>query len=131
MKENVDVALQKSPTVEKCVVLRRTGNAVTMTPGRDFWWHDLIEEAGDDCPAEPLDSETPLFILYTSGSTGKPKGIMHTTAGYNLFAKKTTEWVFDVRDDDIYWCTADMGWITGHSYVVYGPLVGRGDGLHL
>ncbi len=141
LKENVDVALQKSPTVEKCVVLRRTGNAVTMTPGRDFWWHDLIEspsaelpsasgrgaggEGGavsDDCPAQPLDSETPLFILYTSGSTGKPKGILHTTAGYNLFAKKTTEWVFDVRDDDIYWCTADMGWITGHSYVVYGPL---------
>ena len=122
LKENVDVALQKSPTVEKCVVLRRTGNAVTMTPGRDFWWHDLIQEVGDDCPAEPLDSETPLFILYTSGSTGKPKGIMHTTAGYNLFAKKTTEWVFDIRDDDIYWCTADMGWITGHSYVVYGPL---------
>ncbi len=122
LKENVDVALQKSSTVEKCVVLRRTGNAVTMTPGRDFWWHELIEAVSDDCAAEPLDSETPLFILYTSGSTGKPKGILHTTAGYNLFAKKTTEWVFDVRDDDIYWCTADMGWITGHSYVVYGPL---------
>ena len=123
LKENVDVALQKSPTVEKCVVLRRTGNAVTMTPGRDFWWHELIAgRPASDCPAEPLDSETPLFILYTSGSTGKPKGIMHTTAGYNLFAKKTTEWVFDIRDDDIYWCTADMGWITGHSYVVYGPL---------
>ena len=122
LKENVDIALQKSPTVQKCVVLRRTGNAVTMTPGRDFWWHELLNEVGDDCPADPLDSETPLFILYTSGSTGKPKGIQHTTAGYNLFAKKTTEWVFDIRDDDIFWCTADMGWITGHSYVVYGPL---------
>ena len=122
LKENVNLALQKSPTVQKCVVLRRTGNAVTMVPHRDFWWHDLIAAAGDDCPAEPLDSETPLFILYTSGSTGKPKGIVHTTAGYNLFAKKTTEWVFDIRDDDVYWCTADMGWITGHSYVLYGPL---------
>ena len=79
-------------------------------------------EAGADCPAEPLDSETPLYILYTSGSTGKPKGIKHTTAGYNLFVKKTTEWVFDLRDEDIFWCTADMGWVTGHSYVVYGPL---------
>src|SRR5208282_5920468 len=122
LKENVAIALQKSPTVEKCVVLRRTGNAVTMTPGRDFWWHDLVQDVSDDCPAQPLDSETPLFILYTSGSTGKPKGILHTTAGYNLFAKKTTEWVFDIRDDDVYWCTADMGWVTGHSYVVYGPL---------
>ncbi len=122
LKENVDIALQKSPTVEKCVVLRRIGSEVAMTPGRDFWWHDLLTDVDDDCPAEPLDSETPLFILYTSGSTGKPKGIKHTTAGYNLFAKKTTEWVFDIRDEDIYWCTADMGWITGHSYVVYGPL---------
>ncbi len=122
LKENVDIALQKSPTVEKCVVLRRTGSAVTMTTGRDLWWHDLVQEVGGDCPALPLDSESPLFVLYTSGSTGKPKGIMHTTAGYNLFVKKTTEWVFDVRDDDIYWCTADMGWVTGHSYVTYGPL---------
>ena len=94
----------------------------TMQEGRDFWWHDLMAEASADCPAEPLDSETPLFILYTSGSTGKPKGVKHTTAGYNLFAKKTMEWVFDIRDEDIYWCTADIGWITGHTYVVYGPL---------
>ena len=93
-----------------------------MKPGRDFWWHELMAEASADCPAEPLDSETPLFILYTSGSTGKPKGIKHTTAGYNLFVKKTFEWVFDHRDDDIFWCTADCGWVTGHSYVVYGPL---------
>ncbi len=122
LKTIVDDALEKSPSVEKCIVLRRTENEVTMQEGRDFWWHELIEQASDDCPAEPLDSETPLFILYTSGSTGKPKGIMHTTAGYNLYAKKSFQWVFDHRDDDIFWCTADCGWITGHSYVVYGPL---------
>jgi acetyl-CoA synthetase len=122
LKENVDVALEKSPTVEKCVVVRRTGCAVKMKEGRDFWWQDLMEQASPHCPAEPLDSEAPLFILYTSGSTGKPKGIKHTTAGYNLFVKKTTEWVFDLRDEDLFWCTADIGWITGHSYVVYGPL---------
>ena len=98
------------------------GSRFTCEPGRDFWWHELMAKASADCPAEPLDSETPLFILYTSGSTGKPKGIRHTTAGYNLFAKKTFEWVFDHRDDDVFWCTADCGWVTGHSYVVYGPL---------
>ncbi|MBN2476991.1 MAG: acetate--CoA ligase [Pirellulales bacterium] len=122
LKETVDEALAKSPTVEKCVVLNRIGCEVSMQEGRDFWWHELMEEASADCPAEPMDSEAPLFILYTSGSTGKPKGIKHTTAGYNLYAKKTTEWVFDVRDEDVYWCTADIGWITGHSYIVYGPL---------
>ena len=114
--------MAKSPTVKKCVVYKRTGCDVTMQEGRDFWWHDLMAKASADCPAEPLDSETPLFILYTSGSTGKPKGIVHTTAGYNLFAKKTMDWVFDIRDDDVYWCTADIGWITGHTYIVYGPL---------
>ncbi|MFW6124859.1 MAG: acetate--CoA ligase [Pirellulales bacterium] len=122
LKTNVDEALKKSPTVEKCIVLKRVGNDVQMQQGRDLWWHELMDEASDDCPAEPLDSETPLFILYTSGSTGKPKGIKHTTAGYNLYTKKTMEWVFDIHDDDIYWCTADIGWITGHSYIVYGPL---------
>ncbi len=122
LKEVVDEALAKSQTVANCVVLKRTGCAVEMQAGRDHWWHDLVAAATDDCPAEPLDSEAPLFILYTSGSTGKPKGIKHTTAGYNLYAKKTFEWVFDHRDDDIFWCTADCGWITGHSYVVYGPL---------
>ena len=122
LKTNVDEALAKSPTVEKCVVLRRIGNEVAMKPGRDHWWDELMAESSADCPAAPLDSETPLFILYTSGSTGKPKGIKHTTAGYQLFAKKTMEWVFDIRDEDVYWCTADCGWITGHSYVVYGPL---------
>jgi acetyl-CoA synthetase len=122
LKKNVDEALQKSPTVKHCVVVRRTGNPVHMEAGRDHWWHDLMAEADCDCAAEPLDSETPLFILYTSGSTGKPKGIQHTTAGYNLFAKKTFQWVFDYRDEDVFWCTADIGWVTGHSYVVYGPL---------
>jgi acetyl-CoA synthetase len=122
LKGNVDAALAKSPGVKQCIVLKRTGCEVPMQAGRDFWWHDLMKEASADCPAAPLDSENPLFILYTSGSTGKPKGIKHTTAGYNLYAKKTMEWVFDIRDEDVYWCTADIGWITGHTYVVYGPL---------
>ncbi len=122
LKANVDAALAKSPTVKHCIVLRRAGVHILMHEGRDHWWHDLMEDASADCAAEPLDSETPLFILYTSGSTGKPKGIKHTTAGYNLFVKKTFEWVFDYRDDDLFWCTADIGWVTGHSYVVYGPL---------
>ena len=122
LKSIVDEALEKSPTVETCIVLNRTDSQVSMKEGRDIWWHELVESVDDHCPAEPLDSESPLFILYTSGSTGKPKGIQHTTAGYNLYVKKTFEWVFDIRDDDIYWCTADCGWITGHSYIVYGPL---------
>lgn len=123
LKETVDEALEKSPTVQTCLVLRRTGGDDTpMQEGRDVWWHDAIDNQPGTLAAKPLDSETPLFILYTSGSTGKPKGILHTTAGYNLWAKRTFEWVFDHRDDDIYWCTADCGWITGHSYIVYGPL---------
>ena len=122
LKQTVDEALAKSPTVEHCIVLNRVKEDVAMQEGRDHWWHELLAEASADCPAEPLDSETPLFILYTSGSTGKPKGIKHTTAGYNLYAKKSFQWVFDHRDDDVYWCTADCGWITGHSYIVYGPL---------
>jgi acetyl-CoA synthetase len=122
LKANVDEALKKSPSVQKCIVVRRCGNDVPMQPGRDFWYHDLVKEASAVCPAQPFDSEQTLFILYTSGSTGKPKGIKHTTAGYNLFAKETFEWVFDYRDEDLFWCTADCGWITGHSYIVYGPL---------
>ena len=122
LKKNVDVALTKSPSVRHVVVLRRTGQAIDMVPGRDVWWHDLVAGMPTDTPAEPMDSEAPLFILYTSGSTGKPKGIKHTTAGYILWAKTTSEWVFDLRDDDLFWCTADCGWITGHSYVTYGPL---------
>ncbi|MCX6106734.1 MAG: acetate--CoA ligase [Proteobacteria bacterium] len=122
LKHNVDAALLKSPTVEKVLVLRRTGQEVTMQEGRDVWWHDTVDKASLDCPAEPLDSEHPLFLLYTSGSTGKPKGILHTTAGYLLHATLTSKLVFDLKDDDTYWCTADVGWVTGHSYVVYGPL---------
>jgi acetyl-CoA synthetase len=122
LKETVDTALAKSPTVQHCVVVKRADNKPAMQAGRDHWWHEIVEPASADCPAEPLDSEHPLFILYTSGSTGKPKGIRHTTAGYNLYVKKTFEWVFDHRDDDIFWCTADCGWVTGHSYIVYGPL---------
>jgi len=122
LKKNVDEALKKSPTVKHVIVLKRTGQPVDMVPGRDVWWHDLIAGMPTDTPPVALDSESPLFILYTSGSTGKPKGIKHTTAGYLLWAKTTAEWVFDLRDDDLFWCTADCGWITGHSYVTYGPL---------
>ncbi|MCE9555148.1 MAG: acetate--CoA ligase [Planctomycetes bacterium] len=122
LKETVDEALKKSPTVEKCIVVRRTGTPVNMQAGRDLWWHEEMDKASADCPATELDSEAPLYILYTSGSTGKPKGIKHTTAGYALYTKMTTRWVFDLKDEDVYWCTADCGWVTGHSYVVYGPL---------
>ncbi len=122
LKKTVDEALAKSPSVKHCIVLKRVSQDVPMQAGRDLWWHELMANASEDCPAMPMDSEAPLFILYTSGSTGKPKGIKHTTAGYNLFAKKTFQWVFDHRDEDVFWCTADIGWITGHSYVVYGPL---------
>jgi acetyl-CoA synthetase len=122
LKQTVDEALAKSPTVKTCIVYQRVDSETSMQEGRDFWWHDLVRNSRDYIPAEPLDSEAPLFILYTSGSTGKPKGIRHTTAGYNLWAKRTFQWVFDHREDDIFWCTADCGWITGHTYVVYGPL---------
>jgi acetyl-CoA synthetase len=122
LKQNVDAALARSPTVEKCIVLDRCHQKVDMKPGRDLWWHDLMAGASANCPAEPLDSEHPLYLLYTSGSTGKPKGVLHTTAGYLLGTALTHRWVFDWRDEDIYWCTADIGWVTGHSYTVYGPL---------
>jgi acetyl-CoA synthetase len=122
LKANVDAALAKSSTIEKCIVVNRCNTAVEMKSGRDVWWHDLMADASADCPAEPLDSEHPLFILYTSGSTGKPKGVLHTTGGYLLGTSLTHKWVFDVKDEDVYWCTADVGWITGHSYIVYGPL---------
>ncbi len=122
LKETVDTALAKSPTVQKCIVYKRADAPTPMTAGRDYWWHDLVTANTQPTPAVPVDSENTLFILYTSGSTGKPKGIRHTTAGYNLWAKRTFEWVFDHRPDDIYWCTADCGWITGHTYIVYGPL---------
>ena len=123
LKANVDAALKDGDgLVERVVVLRRTGNDVTLKGGRDVWWDEAAAAVGADCPAEPFDSEHPLFILYTSGSTGKPKGILHTTAGYLLGTYVTTKYYFDLREDDVYWCTADVGWITGHSYVTYGPL---------
>ena len=122
LKKNVDDALVRSPSIKHVIVLKRTGQPVSMTPGRDIWWHDLVADMPDSMAPVAMDSEAPLFILYTSGSTGKPKGIEHTTAGYLLWAKTTAEWVFDLRDDDLFWCTADCGWITGHSYVTYGPL---------
>lgn len=122
LKPAVDEALKQTPSVKSCIVVRRSGEHINMQPGRDHWWHELMANADLACPATELDSEHPLFILYTSGTTGKPKGILHTTAGYLLQAHLTTKWVFDLKDEDIYWCTADIGWVTGHSYVVYGPL---------
>ena len=122
LKQAVDQSLEKSPSVERVVVVRRTGMPVHMVPDRDYWWHDLMSDAPSDCDAVELDAEHPLFILYTSGSTGKPKGVMHTTGGYTLGTMMTSKWVFDLKEEDTYWCTADIGWITGHSYIVYGPL---------
>ena len=122
LKEAVDHAMPQCPTVKNVLVYRRTGAAVTMEAGRDHWWHELMETASAECPAEPLDSEHPLYLLYTSGTTGKPKGILHTTGGYAVGTYITSKWVFDLREEDTFWCTADIGWVTGHSYVVYGPL---------
>ncbi len=122
LKPAVDEALKQTPSVKSCIVVRRTGEPVHMEAGRDHWWHELMSNSDLAYPAAELDSEHPLYILYTSGTTGKPKGILHTTAGYLLQAHLTTKWVFDLKDEDIYWCTADIGWVTGHSYVVYGPL---------
>jgi acetyl-CoA synthetase len=122
LKETVDKAVAQTPSVENVIVFQRTGTKVPMTVGRDYWWHELMETVSADCPAEELDSEHPLYILYTSGTTGKPKGILHTTGGYLTGTFITSKWVFDLKDEDTYWCTADIGWVTGHSYVVYGPL---------
>jgi len=122
LKETVNKAVEQTPSVENVIVYKRTGSNVAMKIGRDYWWHELMETVSDDCPAEELDSEHPLFILYTSGTTGKPKGILHTTGGYMTATYLTSKWIFDLRDEDTYWCTADIGWVTGHSYVVYGPM---------
>ncbi|AMK09777.1 MAG: acetate--CoA ligase [Pseudodesulfovibrio sp.] len=124
LKPNADEALKDCPSVEQCIVVKRGGNEVNMVEGRDSWWHDEItaEDISSECPYEEMEAEDPLFILYTSGSTGKPKGVLHTTGGYLTYTAHTTQYVFDVKDDDVYWCTADVGWITGHSYIVYGPL---------
>jgi acetyl-CoA synthetase len=122
LKANVDRALEGTPSVEKVVVLKRTGHYVAMAEGRDLWWHDFVQGQSQVHRADPVDSEHPLYILYTSGSTGKPKGVLHTSAGYLLGITLSMKYVFDLKDDDVYFCTADIGWVTGHSYVVYGPL---------
>jgi acetyl-CoA synthetase len=137
LKQNVDDALKLkdaqgellAKTIEKVLVLRRAENQVEMQPGRDVWWHEELRHVNAHCPAEKMDSEAPLFILYTSGSTGKPKGILHTTAGYLLWVRMTTRYVLDLRPEDVYWCTADVGWVTGHSYIVYGPLANGATSL--
>ena len=123
LKAATDEALAEGcASIEKVVVLKQAGNAVSMKPGRDLWWSDVVDGRSEFCMPLPVNSEHPLFLLYTSGSTGKPKGIQHSTGGYLLHAKLTTQWIFDIREDDIFWCTADVGWVTGHSYVAYGPL---------
>ena len=122
LKANTDKALESCPMCQSVVVVKRTGGAVNMTAGRDHWYHDVVPTASADCPPEEMNAEDPLFILYTSGSTGKPKGVMHTSGGYLVYASMTHQYVFDYKDGEIYWCTADVGWVTGHSYIVYGPL---------
>jgi acetyl-CoA synthetase len=131
LKENADTALKDCPEVKSCFVVKRTGTQVKMKRGRDLWWEDEMSNPNLKSNADPaeMDAEDPLFILYTSGSTGKPKGVLHTTGGYLLYAYQTFKWIFDIHDDDTYWCTADIGWITGHSYIVYGPLAAGATSL--
>ena len=122
LKKNTDDAINISGGVRHCIVVKRTGGAIDWDEARDVWYHELLSDASDDCPPEEMNAEDPLFILYTSGSTGKPKGVMHTTGGYMVYASMTHQYVFDYKPGDVYWCTADVGWVTGHSYIVYGPL---------
>ncbi|WP_417514943.1 acetate--CoA ligase [Minwuia sp.] len=122
LKANTDEALAECPDCTTCIVVKRTGGDIDMKDGRDHWYHDLMAEASAECPPEEMSAEDPLFILYTSGSTGKPKGVLHTSGGYIVYASMTHKYVFDYQDGEIYWCTADVGWVTGHSYIVYGPL---------
>ncbi|HEY5608989.1 MAG TPA: AMP-binding protein, partial [Alphaproteobacteria bacterium] len=122
LKANMDEALHKCPTVQKCIVVRRTGHTVNFVAGRDVWYHEAMAAASADCPPTEMSAEDPLFILYTSGSTGKPKGVLHTSGGYLTYVAMTHQDVFDYHDGDVFWCTADVGWVTGHSYIVYGPL---------
>ncbi|HYE97374.1 MAG TPA: AMP-binding protein, partial [Planctomycetota bacterium] len=123
LKKTTDEAVAQTPSVKKVVVYKRIGRECPMTEGRDVWWHDIVKDAPSDVPAASLDAEDMLFLLYTSGTTGKPKGILHTTGGYMTGVYATSKWIFDLKDSDVFWCTADVGWVTGHSYMVYGPLL--------
>lgn len=129
LKANTDAALKECPNVSTVIVVRRTGNEISWDASRDCWYHEEMQSAGNDCPPEEMDAEDPLFILYTSGSTGKPKGVLHTTGGYLLYAAITHKYVFDYHDGEVYWCTADVGWVTGHTYIIYGPLCNGGISL--
>ncbi len=129
LKANTDEALDKCPEVDRVIVVRHTGGDVNMVAGRDLYWHELMKDAPAECPAETMDAEDPLFILYTSGSTGKPKGVLHTTGGYLVYTSLSHQYVFDYKEGDVYWCTADIGWITGHSYIIYGPLANGATSL--
>nr|MBA3717103.1 AMP-binding protein [Actinomycetota bacterium] len=132
LKRNADAALAGSPKVKRAIVFRRTGGEIDMVDGRDHWWHDLVQDQASDpgtCPCEPMDSEDLLYLLYTSGTTAKPKGIVHTTAGYLVGVATTHHYIFDIKPDSVYWCAADIGWVTGHSYIVYGPLCNGTTGV--